>query len=229
MPDSQQGIEVFTAEQAEILVGRLRKLSDHLRYATTEYVALKGEREATKFSIAAIEQCLCDFNFPLEQRSVLTRLVHALGDLDQGTVEPLLQPANVGSRPMQSTHAWVAKAYLVSAVEALISLGAAPDAACHEICANNEQVISSILGRPKRGSNQRGLASRLLSLRKEFQRRGGHGPRDGSHHLAIQEFQKQLIAAAALDGAARVKQIRELSSAALKLANDYARHNGAVG
>jgi hypothetical protein len=78
-----------------------------------------ADRKGYIAALASIAQFI-RFVYGEESGVRLLRLAAALSDLDHGTVSPLLTPAPLNSRAMDSSETWAARTYAALALECLV-------------------------------------------------------------------------------------------------------------
>ena len=122
-----------------------------------------NERERYAGALVAVGQFFC----ALADRRLGDRffeLASAIGDLNNGTLHPLLQPVRADNRRADTSQVWRARARAVLALEALVQAGLSQDAAAAQL-ARKCRGIAGLVGRRARTSS---LQTTIVGWRKRL-------------------------------------------------------------
>lgn len=144
-------------------------------------------RDGARVALTAVIDTLQRFGSSHAEVAPLMAVFRELGDLDHGTVGPLLRANTPGKSP-QPTTIWAAKALLAAAIEVQLSLGCSLDDATARVARDSMKILPAILeGGDRTRQSVSDDAGRLFNLRKQFKnRKAGPSPEgeEGEHFAA---------------------------------------------
>lgn len=178
----------------------------------------KQLREGPRIALHALITYLGRQGYTAHRLRPLTMIADAMEDLNVGTVPSLLRPVDIETGPYQTTQVWIAKIYLVFAIEVRKALGANVREAAATVAQAARPVLSKVV---KRASSD--PTNALMNLRKEvFSRAKATGPRDGVHAVLARGLRNELDDAQRLTGMARAQRLEDLFTTFIRNARDMA-------
>lgn len=156
----------------------MEQLRNNLAGAAVLFRVEGRARDGARVALTAVIDTLQRFGSSHAEVAPLMAVFRELGDLDHGTVGPLLRANTPGKTP-QPTTIWAAKALLAAAVEAQVSLGCSLDDAAARVARDSVEILPAVLdGGDQTRQGVRDYAARLINLRKQFKNRKA-GPSSG--------------------------------------------------
>lgn len=183
--------------------------------STALYARPETQRDGARRAVMTAHQLLHAMGIPSIIMSPLVNLTMALGDLEHGTVAPVLRPGKLHNKPLDPTVAWTIRAYIAAALETRILMNEALKPAAARV-AHDAQARNILIA----GAKREGVpnADRVIALRKDFRRPSGAVPRNGFHRNAWQSVTEQAAASARLAEPERSQSLRQLYETVLHLA-----------
>jgi hypothetical protein len=123
-----------------------------------------SHRKAFQWVVRAASDALRGMRAPQAQIDVVQHLYDALEDLDRGSVDASLAPAEIANRPGEPTAAWIARACLAATLEIRMARGERAGDAALAI------VRASALAR-KLKLSRTDAAGRLVEWRRNFRKK----------------------------------------------------------
>jgi hypothetical protein len=145
------------------------KMLEQLREASETHEAnlpntTENERRVLVAALKAVATFVGTFNSPYKER--LWNLATIIDDLNRGIRSPLLEPSTPGARHADNSQAWLAKAHLMLAFEALMRVGHTRAEAASAI-AERFPELKKLAGTKAGNSDPNTI---LLNWRREFSR-----------------------------------------------------------
>ncbi|WP_157085288.1 hypothetical protein [Methylobacterium sp. Leaf99] len=198
------------------VIQALSSLGEKLALANLHHKS-GSQRDAIMMSVSAVIEMLSALRAPHNELEPLVHLFHALGDLENGKIDPVLQAEKINNRTGETVSEWCARAYLSAALEARIKLG--------ESILNSSTHISKEFDIvDDRSVSNKNAAKRLVDWRANF--KSGKISFDDIHADYFRIMNDQISIANNLSGDTRIDMLNRLYVISMNEAKRYRNRTG---
>lgn len=176
-----------------------------------------SQRDAIMLSVSAVIEMLSALQAPHNELEPLVHLFHALGDLENGKIDPVLQAEKINNRTGETVSEWCARAYLSAALEARIKLG-------ESILKSSTHISKEFNIAGDSNVGNKNAAKRLVDWRANF--KSGKISFDDIHADYFRIMSDQISIANNLSGDTRIDMLNRLYVISINEAKRYRNRAG---